>query len=208
MNVRANEGGGNREPIPAGTYAARAAIVAGIGEQETTFGPKPKVIICWEIPSIQIEWEDEDGNKLTGPARTSGFYNLTLGSETHPSNLRKMLEGWRGRPFTKEEEAGFDLKNVAGAPCILMIQHRQKKDGNMTDAVVAVSRANDSEVPPLKEPALFYDAWNHESFEQEYARLPEWIQKFVKIPGGSTATAVVADETPHGVDQDEDDIPF
>lgn len=38
------------------------------------------------------------------------------------------LESWRGKPFTPEELAGFDLKNVLGLSCFVGVVHETKGD--------------------------------------------------------------------------------
>lgn len=212
MNVRGNQGS-EREPIPPGAHAARCSIVAGIGPQHSPqFGTKPQVILVWDLAGKTVEWEDDQGNKQTGPMRLSGFYNLTLGSSTRPSNLRKLLEGWRGKPFTADEEKGFQLANVAGAACLLMVAHKNRADGSgVVDYVSAASRANNNDVPPLPEPAVFFDPWEWDA--QAFARLPEWIQQRVVDPNhAETGDGPPNDDgaPPPDMSQDmaEDDIPF
>jgi hypothetical protein len=40
--------------------------------------------------------------------------NMTLGSADKPSNLRKFLEEWFGRPLNKEERTGLELSSLVG----------------------------------------------------------------------------------------------
>ncbi|MHA1379626.1 MAG: hypothetical protein ACTSRG_14730 [Candidatus Helarchaeota archaeon] len=39
------------------------------------------------------------------------------------ATMRKFLESWRGKKFTKEELEGFDLQKILGKPCQLQIIH-------------------------------------------------------------------------------------
>lgn len=43
-------------------------------------------------------------------------------------NLRKFLEGWRGRSFTADELKAFDLASLVGANAILSLSHNTKGD--------------------------------------------------------------------------------
>jgi hypothetical protein len=56
------------------------------------------------------------------------------------SNLHRDLKSWRGRAFTPQELAGFDIENVLGASCQLLISHTER-DGTTFANVAAVMRA-------------------------------------------------------------------
>lgn len=62
------------------------------------------------------------GGQGTDPAQR------VVGSLHAKAGLRKFLESWRGRPFTAEELAGFDLKAVVGLTCLVGIVHEAKGD--------------------------------------------------------------------------------
>ena len=42
------------------------------------------------------------------------------------ANLRKDLEGWRGKSFTESELEGFDLEKLIGSNCMLNIVYNKK----------------------------------------------------------------------------------
>lgn len=75
----------------------------------------------------------EDGRPFT----VRKIYTASLHEK---SNLHKDLKAWRGRPFTAEELAGFDLEKVLGAPCQVLVQHTEK-DGSVWANVAAVMKA-------------------------------------------------------------------
>lgn len=205
MNVKAG-GGKERQLVPAGVHNARCVSVVGIGEEETPWGPKPKVRIGWEIPGERVNWTDQDGNEHEGPAHISQFYTLSLGTSDKPSNLRELLEGWRGRPFTPEEEAGFALQNLLGKPVTLMVKHGVSKAGKKFDTVSAASRIGDDKVPPVEGDLLYYDAWDHNP--EAYDKLPEWLQKLINVPGGCAGVGVDDAQGDGGGAMADDDIPF
>ena len=75
---------------------------------------------------ISFEVLDTDNRRSDGsPHLVSKRFTASL----HPkAGLRKFLESWRGRPFTAEELAGFDLKAVVGLTCLVGIVHEAKGD--------------------------------------------------------------------------------
>jgi hypothetical protein len=55
------------------------------------------------------------------------------------ANLRSILEGWRGKAFSEEELAGFDIAALLGKPCLVDIEHKAKRNGNMKSKVKSVN---------------------------------------------------------------------
>lgn len=189
------------ELLETGLYPARCSVIAGIGEQDSQYGPKQQCVLTFTLFL-------DNGEHRT----QSGFYTLSLGSSTKPSNLRKLLEGWRGRPFTAEEEAAFDLETVLGKPCQIIIKHKAKKDGTMASVIDSCVKAKGT-VPNLPEDPIWYSAWGHD--ERAFQLLPEWIQKKVNRPNGGTQdeygqepTAEELAGTLSNFDPDGDIVPF
>jgi len=108
--------GNDFAPASAGPHAAICIDVVARGLQETTFGMKDKVWIIWAIDE-----DMEDGK----PQIVLQQYTNSLHEK---SQMGIQLAGWRGRPFTAEERAGFDLENVIGKKCLLNITHSTKGD--------------------------------------------------------------------------------
>jgi hypothetical protein len=69
--------------------------------------PKEQIVVLWEL-----EETDSKGQHFT----ISRFYTKSIHEK---SNLGKDLVSWRGKPFTDDERAGFDLDNLKGKPCQL-----------------------------------------------------------------------------------------
>ena len=123
MAIIATAGGGNGndfEPAPAGTYRAVCVDVIDKGIVEVTYQGKTrrqhKVSVAW-----QIDEKRDDGK----PYLVFKRYTLSLNEK---ATLRKDLESWRGKPFTRDEEMGFDVEAVIGANCLLNIAHRPVAD--------------------------------------------------------------------------------
>ena len=62
-------------------------------------------------------------------------YRLSLHEK---SNLRPMLEAWRGRKFNEEELTGFDLEKLVGVNCQVQVIHGIKSTGGTFAKVQAV----------------------------------------------------------------------
>lgn len=170
--------GADIEPIPAGVYVATCYGVIDLGTHYSpTFGNEAhKALIQWEIPEVRGEFE-RDGKRVNLPRAISKRYTLSLSEK---SNLRRDLESWRGRKFTAQELAGFDLRAILGAGCQLQIVHETNKEGR-THATVAAIMALPKGVPrpkPENAPVFF-------SFEEGDDRpalppgLPEWVTKII-----------------------------
>src|SRR5689334_6354597 len=115
------KGGQDFAPAPAGTHAAVCCDVIDLGMLEVTFGGKTKsqhkVNIVWQIEELR-----DDGK----PFNVRKRYTLSLHEK---ASLRKDLESWRGKAFTAEELAGFDLEALIGVGCMLNIIHKEREDG-------------------------------------------------------------------------------
>jgi hypothetical protein len=121
--------GKNYTPAPEGVHAAVCVDVADKGMVETEWGSKHKCRIIWEIAA-----QMDDGRAFT----IGKTYTVSLHEK---SSLYKDLKGWRGRAFTADELRGFDLENVLGKPCQLVVVH-EDKDGSTYANITAVVKAD------------------------------------------------------------------
>jgi hypothetical protein len=112
MGIVARDNGGEYEPIPIGLHRAICINVFDIGFQPGYQGKPPahKVVVLWEI---------EAKSETTGKRFTiTKIYTLSIGEK---SNLGCDLTSWRGKAFTDEERAGFDLDNIKFKACQLNV---------------------------------------------------------------------------------------
>lgn len=116
-------------PAPEGMHAAVCVDVVDLGMVEGQFGPKHKCRIAWEIAPVM-----EDDRRFT----IQKSYTVSLHEK---SNLFKDLKSWRGRAFTAQELAGFDLEKVLGAPCQLVVTHAES-EGKTYANVTAILKAD------------------------------------------------------------------
>lgn len=166
--------GSSFEPIPAGTYAAVCYMLVDLGMQETEYkGTKKtsqKCQIGWEIPELTMQTDGEDV-----PRVISKRYTVSLNER---AALRQDLAAWRGRDFTEEELAGFDLRNVVGAPCLIQINHQDVngKTYSNIQSIMAMPRGMEKPKPTGKK--IIYDIDADPTSAAEF--LPEWLRKIVK----------------------------
>ena len=121
MAIMAEAGSsGSFVEAPLGTHPARCYQIIDLGTQQSEWQGetfiKHQVLVSWEIPGNLMD----DGR----PISASKFYTLSLHEK---SNLGKDLVSWRGRAFTPEEEAGFDISKLLGVPCMLSIIEKNGK---------------------------------------------------------------------------------
>jgi len=131
--------GGDFEPIEAGVHIAICYAVYDLGTHEDTYQSITKlrhtISIHWELPDCRGEFE-RDGKKVDLPKAASQRYTLSLDPK---ANLRKDLEAWRGKPFTAEQIAGFEMKGLLGKACQVQIIHTHKDDKTYANVAAIMS---------------------------------------------------------------------
>ena len=112
--------GRNREPAPAGQFAAVCVDVVDLGAHETEWRGQARI-----RHTCRLVWELE-------AARTDGRRHLAMRTFTasldEKSALRPFLEAWRGKPFTADELKGFDAEVLVGVGAQLQIVHKTVGD--------------------------------------------------------------------------------
>lgn len=114
-------------PAPSGTHRAVCVDVVDLGIQNTSFGDKHRARFVWEID----ETDEENGK----PFNVYATMNVSLHEN---ATMGALLRQWRGRDFTQEELAGFDVENVLGAPCLLTVEHNTKDGRTFANVAAAV----------------------------------------------------------------------
>lgn len=202
--VAKDNGGGDFQVAPAGTHLARCIKLIDLGTQysEVFHESYHRCLLSWELPEEEIT----EGQYSGQPFVVSKEYTLSLGSK---ANLRKDLQSWRGREFTKEELDGFDLVNILDKTCMLSIVHTtSKSSGKIWPSITAITAPPKSAVvPPRVNPIVtfFIDDWNQLDFNE----LPRWIAEKIaqseeyKKKHGDVSAPVAKKNSDF-----DDDIPF
>jgi len=200
--IAKDKGGTDFKPVPAGTHVAICTMVADMGIQPGgKFKPRAQVYIRWELPGEMISWKDADGHEQTGPMVIGKKYTMSLSEK---ANLRADLESWRGKMFTEQELAGFDITNILGKGCMLGVTHNTV--GNKTyaniSAVMGLPKGTQAPSPSVMPFAYDIDSHNAATF----AKLPNWLQEAINGRVKSDTATTVAS---NGSEADfDDDIPF
>ena len=165
-----------REIVPSGTHVARCYSMIHIGTVEWEYqGEKKysnKIRVTFELP---FEMRDFGGEEK--PMVISKEYTLSLHEK---SNLRRDLEGWRGKSFDNKELAHFDITNLISKECNVSVIHKTSKSGNEFAQIGSISGITKG----TKCPEQFNDSFifNYEdNFNEDWLELqPEWIKDQIK----------------------------
>ena len=191
MKLRANESSKTYAPAPAGSHIATCTAVIDLGTQKSDFNGEikhqRKVMISFEL-NEEAGLRD-DGKRFTISKR----YTASLHEK---SALRKDLIAWRGRDFTAEELAGFELNNIAGKTCMVSVVHVER-GGNTYANIVSIMSAPKGVTNPGASPAVTFslepgefDAMTFESFGDKLRELIAASPEYQKVAGKAAAGAV------------------
>lgn len=203
MAIVASKSGGNFEMTPAGVHVARCYRIIDLGTQKSEYQGQVKnsrkVMIGWELLG---EEKMSDGR----PFSVNKRYTLSLHEK---AQLRKDLEAWRGKAFTSEEESGFDISKVLGAPCMLNIVHEKGDNGNDYANIASImplpkglpkpDAVNTAVTFEIESPDMALFETFSDKLKATITSAPEWNN--AKASVASVAVAV-------GGDDFSDDIPF
>lgn len=199
MGTVAKASSGNDFEIPsAGAVVGRCYMVADLGTQDTSFQGKPK-----KAHKIMLSWELAETMSDGRPFAIHSRYTLSLFDQ---AILRQHLESWRGKAFTEAELAGFDVKNVLGAYCLLSVVHNKEGDKTYANVKGVMPVPKGMEKPGAVNKDVYFDVDT-----SDINSIPEWIQNIVKKSDEWKAktggTAPVQQPKGH-FDDLESDIPF
>jgi hypothetical protein len=200
----------NRVPAPSGSHLARCFGVIDLGTQHNPqFGTTArKVMLQFELPSELHTWKEENGPE---PFVVSREFSLSLSPK---ANLRPFLEGWRGRPFSEEELAKFDISVLAGQPCLINIIHENKGDKVFANiaSVMKLPKAM-GECPPAHNRVVVLSL-DGDFSQEDFNNLPEWIRKKIEVSKefksitNDAAQGQLASGGSYHSGVDDSDIPF
>lgn len=108
------ESSSNRTPCPEGLYDAVCVDVIDLGEVPTTYGDKHQIQMLWEVRT-------DEGIVY----HLSKRYTATLHEK---AKLAQDLKAWRGGvDLSAEEMRGFDLEQLVGKCCQLLVTHFERE---------------------------------------------------------------------------------
>lgn len=159
-------------PIPEGTYLGVCNMLVDLGVQfnETYKTSSRKVLVGWEIPEETITIDGEQK-----PRTLSKRYTASLDER---ATLRQDLAAWRGRDFTQEELAAFDLRNIVGASCLINVIHKESNGKTYANISSIMALPKGMKKGTLAEPAIVFDLDTDDLSAID--NLPNWIGEIVK----------------------------
>jgi hypothetical protein len=174
MPLTASDSGGGKdfEPTEAGVHHAVCYSVIDLGTQPSNHPPYAdthKCMITWELPELRIQLE-KDGVAIDKPRVISRELTISLSEK---SNMRPLLESWRGRPFNAAELIAFDLKNLVGVNCQLNVIHKEVSPKTFANVATAMPLAKTMpKLQPENETVFF--SIEDDGFNIPDA-VPEWL---------------------------------
>lgn len=205
------------ENPPAGSHIARCYAVIDLGTQPHTFQDKASVSrdvrLSFELPEERMEGlynADVKGKPFS--------VHVTKKQSLHPkAGLRALLEGWRGRKFSKEELQGFDSKKMVGAPCRITLV----ENGDYINVSAISPLGKKEKCPKQVNPSVFFSLEEEEFDPKTYKALHEKTRE--KIANSPEYKALFGGEEPQGEPEhgnepegagdeapptDDDNVPF
>lgn len=207
LNIRGQQAKEFRR-VPEGVHQAVCNMVVDCGVQPGgKYPPRHQVYVRWEIPAQRVEWTSADGRVQRGPMNIGKFYTASLSEK---AALRRDLENWRGRPFTAEELAGFDLFKILGTACQLMVAHTRNGDEIYANVTGVMSFPKNQPRPAAENQLVRYSPEEPEQFEL----LPRWLREKIENARRASDEAAFSQESaPLGGSEswrgaDQEQLPF
>jgi hypothetical protein len=209
VTVKMDESTRSFTPCPVGTHHAVCVDVVDLGETVDQYQDQPARL----VHKIALVFQTDDENAETGK-RYEPSIEFTIGTEYErgegvkntfgpKSKLRKMLGGWRGKPYTDEEaRSGAPLHKLEGVNAMLNVL-------NKTSAQDRVYAVIDSISPPLKAlpkivPSNYTRSEHWARRKEEYARKVEEFKAAHPVP----VVAQNYENMPAALADDSDSLPF
>lgn len=167
-----------RELIPAGTYVARCYSVVHLGHVTQKYMGEEKVVdlvrFTWELPT---EMRCFNADKGMQPCAISKEMTLSLNEK---SNLRQMLNSWRGKALTEDEAKAFDLAKLIGAPCMVNLIHQPSKSNpeKVYERIAAIMPMMKGMIcPPQHNPSMEFSVLEFD--RPKFESLPSFLQEMI-----------------------------
>lgn len=207
------EGSSSIKPLDEGMYIGVCTKLIDLGWQHSDTYNKDyhKIMLGWDIAGEYVELQD--GTKANRTMWQE--YTNSLGEK---AALRRDLESWRGKAFTIEELARFNIYNLLGIPCQIQIIHKERNGKTYANISAIVAFPKGTPTPQGDYPQTFFSFEYADTFENART-LPSWITDKLKkaegygksglkayLEGGGEYDQTTGDD--EFEDVDEDDLPF
>ncbi len=183
----------NKNDIPLleeGIYTGVCYGVIDLGRQYSEKYNKwaKKILFMWEIPDEKIVIDGEEKNRVLSQSYTASMHEK--------SNLRKVIESWRGKAFSPEETDGeFTLSDMLGKGCNLQIIHRSNGDKTYANISNIMSLKKGEEPPSLTLEPLIFD-FSDVSTHEVYHKLPTFVRTTLEKSNDAHECEYIGVDTP------------
>lgn len=215
MSLVAKTGGSSSNfiPVPTGMHLARCYRIIDLGTQESTYMGNVKQLHK-AMFQFEVHSEDAQGNPTVtskgDPMTVSKNFTVTLADK---ASLRKDLQTWRGKDFTKEELDGFELKNVLGHWAMLSVVETQN-NGNTYTNIATINPVpasikknglpegkNELKIFSIDDPDMELFESFSDNLKNKIRQSPEWERLHGGPSAGNSAPSANFDDM-------ADDLPF
>lgn len=174
MAIIVKDGGGSSRLLEEGIYLSVCTQLIDLGMQysEKYGRVSRRISIGWDL--VDETYETKEGEAFNRTLRKE--YSTTLGEK---SSLRKDLQTWRGKVFTPEELAGFNMENVLGVPCQLQVIHTQKNGNTYANVASVLALSKGMERPTKEYRTLRLDLEEPETFGT-FSKLTPYLQDRIR----------------------------
>jgi hypothetical protein len=180
-----------------GQFVGQCVDTIDLGEKVQDFpGTKPYL-----APTCALVFRTGEKNEETGEyIDIAREFTVSMGEK---SNLKKFLEQWRGKPYTKEQiEAGVPLDKLTGNHGLLTVAHRVSGKGRTYANITACVGV------PKQMQGNLTKYTDYERAEYWATKKAEYADSAAKFRGESAAPSQDFDDFPSALKDDDDDLPF
>lgn len=185
MSLVAKETMERTPPLDEGIYEAVCTGLIDLGRQYSEQYKKSndQVRLIWDVIGETVKYGDKESPRQV-------FADLTV-SLDEKSNMRKLLQSWRGKTFTPEELKGFDLHNVLGVGCQVQIIHKSSDNGTYGKVNTVIPMPKGKK-PPQVDTTVF--DLTDEATYPVFETLPHYLQVRISEAEGFDDTGLVVKE--------------
>lgn len=167
--------GTKQDVVEVGTYPARLVRVIDLGVQAQNpykgQDKPPAHMVDFTYELLDVFMIDKDGNEDEDKPR---WISESFPLNNPSADLAKSTK--RAKALDPNDDLGFDLTKMVGAPCMVTIVHKESKGKTYANVGnVTVMRAKEAQkAPGLKNEALVFALDNPDM--EVFHKLPDWIK--------------------------------
>jgi len=174
-------GGSGKEfaRLAPGTYVAVCDQVVALGLQEGSAAfpaPKYQAFLRFQVPGERVDI-DRDGETVNLPMTIHSKYTASMNEK---ATLRKQIESWRGKKFSDEEAADFDVASIAGKACMLSVQEVDKGEKVYSTISGISALPKGMPAPKAEGDVLVYNNDGSKSDTRVFGQLSKWLQGLIE----------------------------